>query len=235
MEQPFAIPQLPGDGDTVRYRARPRPEPMFKTVLDPKVLFGGGNEGRCDVVTRVRPGAEEGEVALELDVSQQLGALRIEDRFTCARIGGGVRSAVLERRAGAGRREEVDFREGPFQWPISTYPEVLLPFVMRGQPRDGQRRSAYAWTSDRFCARVYYEVRAEETVEVPAGKIDTHLVWMYPDLNDWVALGSILTRLAKPLLPRYMIWFERAAPYRVVRYEGAYGPPGAPEIVLEML
>jgi hypothetical protein len=58
---------------------------------------------------------------------------------------------------------------------------------------------------------------------------------MYPDLNDWVSLGSVLNRLAKPLLPRYEMWFEASAPHRVVRYEGAFGPPGAPEVVLELL
>ena len=57
---------------------------------------------------------------------------------------------------------------------------------------------------------------------------------MYPDLNDWVPLGSMLTTLAKPLLPKYHMWFEEAAPHRVIRFEGAYGPPGAPELILEL-
>ena len=57
---------------------------------------------------------------------------------------------------------------------------------------------------------------------------------MYPDLNDWISLGSVVTRLARPLLPHYDMWFEPFAPYRVLRYEGPYGPPVAPEIVLEL-
>jgi hypothetical protein len=57
---------------------------------------------------------------------------------------------------------------------------------------------------------------------------------MYPDLNDWVPLGAVLTRLAKPLLPKYHMWYERKSPYKLARFEGPYGPPGAPELVLEL-
>jgi hypothetical protein len=44
----------------------------------------------------------------------------------------------------------------------------------------------------------------------------------------------VITKLAKPLLPRYDMWFETVPPYRVARFEGPFGPPGAPEIVLEL-
>jgi hypothetical protein len=241
MDAPFALPRLAGAAgeggwaeETVRYRVQPRAKPAFKTILDARALFGGASEGSCEVKTRTREAAREGEVALEISVSQELGPLHIEDRFEGARAASGIRAHRLERRQGSARREEVDFGAGPIKWPLATYPEVLLPFLMRGQPRDGERRAAYSWTADRFVARVYYEVRGEETVVVPAGRFRTHLVWMYPDLNDWVALGSLLTRLAKPFLPRYEMWFEADRPHRVVKYEGAYGPPGAPEIVLEL-
>jgi hypothetical protein len=241
VDEPFLLPKLgtaPGaDGwreETTRYRVRPRPKPMFKSILDPKALFSGG-DGTAEITTRTHDQKAIGEVALELLVRQQLGALDLTDRFTGVRAGAGVRAGTLERRIGEGRKEDVDFGLGPFPWPHATYPEVLLPFLMRGMPHgDGQRRAAYSWTSDRFVARVYYELREKETLDVPAGKIEAHHVWMYPDLNDWVALGSVLTRLAKPLLPRYSIWFEVAAPHRVVRFEGAYGPPGAPEVLLEL-
>lgn len=241
MDEPFALPKLstlPGeDGwreEIVRYRVRPRPKPMFKSILDPKTLFSSG-DGRAEVRTRTHDQKVAGETSLELHVRQELGALDLTDRFTGVSHGTGVRAGKLERRIGEGRREDVDFGVGPFPWPQATYPEVLLPFLMRGMPHgDGKRRAAYSWTSDRFVARVYYEVRETVVLEVPAGKIPSHHVWMYPDLNDWVALGSVLTRLAKPLLPRYSIWFEVAAPHRVTRFEGAYGPPGAPEVLLEL-
>ena len=217
----------------MRFQVRPRPHPKFKTLLDQRVLFAQG-PGEAIVKTQVVPGAAEGQPSLHLEVEQRIGPLHVVDRFTGIRSGDGVRSGRLVRRLGEARKEDVDFTSGPFPWPPATYPEVLLPFVMRGQRWDQGIRAAYAWTNDRFVARVYYESRGEVTVDVPAGKIKAHHVWMYPDLNDWVALGSMITKLAKPLLPRYDIWLETAAPHRVVRYEGAYGPPGAPEVVLEL-
>ena len=75
--------------------------------------------------------------------------------------------------------------------------------------------------------------RATE-ITVPAGRRHVFEYIMYPDLNDWVTMGSVLTRLAKPFLPKYRMWFEASAPYRLLRFVGPYGPPGAPEIVLEL-
>src|SRR5207248_8634278 len=108
-----------------------------------------------------------------------------------------------------------------------------LPFLLRWQP-PGPKRYFYAWIVDRFVAKVYYEIGKPVKLDVPAGSFDAVEAVMYPDLNDWVNLGSGISSLAKPLLPKYRMWFERAAPHRVVKFQGPYGPPGAPEIVLEL-
>jgi len=55
-----------------------------------------------------------------------------------------------------------------------------------------------------------------------------------PDLNDFVRVGSTVARLAKPLMPQYHLWFEPESPNRVLRFEGPYGPPGAPELIMEL-
>lgn len=120
------------------------------------------------------------------------------------------------------------------QMPRASYPDVLLPFLLRGEVHTGEVRTLYSWTSDSFLARVYFERRKRKRVEVPAGTFECWEAWVYPDLNDWISLGSVITRLAKPLLPRYEICLEAASPHRLVRFEGAYGPPGAPEVVLEL-
>jgi len=239
MGTPFQLPRLasaPGaDGwseETTRYQVLPHPAPKFHTVMNPRDVFSKG-EGVCSITTRVRAPVE-GEVAFELRSKISLGEVHIEDHFDAV-WRGGMHAGRLRRTAGQGRREEIDFQKNPFPLPEATYPEVLLPFLMRGQPRDGERRSLCAWTSDRFVSRVYYESRERKVLDVPAGRIASTLVWMYPDLNDWVSLGSVITRLAKPLLPRYEMWFEDAAPHRVVRFEGAFGPPGAVEITMNLV
>lgn len=217
--------------ETVHYRVQPHPRPKFHTVMNPREVFASG-DGRCSVTTRVRA-PREGEVALELISRVELGSVLLEDRFEGV-WQGGLAPGKLLRVVGQGRRKEIDFLRNPFPLPQATYPEVLLPFLMRAQPRDGERRTLCSWTSDRFVARVYYESRERKVLDGPGGRIPSTLVWMYPDLNDWISLGSMITKLAKPLLPRYEMWFEDAAPHRVVRFEGAFGPPGAVEIVMQL-
>ncbi len=231
MDLPFALPIASESSEVVRYRVRPREKSKFKTILDARLLFGDG-DARTTVETRTHA-PKSGQPVLELTMRSELPRVEIEDRFR-ASWQEGIVASRLSRRVGEARTKEIDFAGSPFPLPASTYPEVLLPFLMRGQPRDGKVRAAYSWTSDRFIARVYYEKRKRERVTLPIGTMDADLVWMYPDLNDWIALGGVITKLAKPLLPRYDIWFEADPPHRVARFEGPYGPPGAPEIVLEL-
>jgi len=239
MDEPFALPKLlgePGDDgwteEVVRYQIHPRPKAKFKTILDAHKLFEPGKPGAATVTTRTRPPVD-GEVVLDLKIELVIGKIQQTDEMTCVWRGGMVADRLL-RVVGEGRRKEINYGLGPYDLPATTYPEVLIPFLMRGQPRDKQRRQLHAWTSDRFVARVYYEARGERRLEVPAGEFDTTEVWMYPDLNDWVAMGRAITRLAKPLLPRYEMFFEQAEPHRLVRFEGSFGPPGAPEMILEL-
>ncbi len=236
MENLFRSPVVPRGSEWLEerlvYAARAREKSKFNTVLDAKALFGEGG-ARTTVITRVREGAP-GEVVGDVDVVHTLPSLRLEERLTLVREGEGVRAGVLTRVVGEARQKTIDFAKSPFDLPPSSYPEVLLPFLMRRQPFGGDKLACYAWTSDRMVARVYYEGRKRTSLDVPAGRFAAREVWMYPDLNDWVALGSVLTKLAKPLLPRYTMWFEEAAPYRCLRFEGPYGPPGAPEVVLEL-
>ncbi len=213
------------------YTAKPRPKPFFKTVMDAKRLFEGAS---ATITTTVNHHAVEirshhvsaiGEIAevATLDASKSL-VMQTLTRKQSDKSGRIV------------REESVDFESSAVLLPARSFPEVLLPFVLRGQRFDGKRDFVFSWTNDRFVARVYFEVsKRSMKLDVPAGSFRAHEVVMYPDLNDWVPLGSVLTTLAKPLLPKYTMWFEDQVPHRVLRFEGAYGPPGAPEVVLELV
>jgi hypothetical protein len=230
-------PLLPpaGDGEEVSvYVANPRAKKSFNTVLDAAQLFDAN--GRSVVkTTAVRDGAErrvliETKHALRGGTISETFELSANPRLAATRF----HRVLVDAEGVTSREERIDFGRGPFRLPEATYPEVMLPFVLRWQPFDAERRSLHAWIVDRFVARVYCEWRGRHEITVPAGRIETVEMMMYPDLNDWVNLGSMINTLAKPLLPKYRMWFEAAAPHRVVRFEGPYGPPGAPEIVLEL-
>jgi hypothetical protein len=217
-----------------RYVATPRAKRSFHTILDAGQIF----DSRTPSVVTTRVGSENGARLVEIKTEHQIRGGKISESLELSGDGQ-LRALRLERRltddAGSATREEkVEFTRGPLPMPAATYPEVMLPFVLRWQPWDHERRSVYAWTVDRFVARVYCEWAGRHALSVPAGRIETLEMVMYPDLNDWVSMGSMLNTLAKPLLPKYRMWFEAADTRRVVRYEGPYGPPGAPEIVLEL-
>jgi hypothetical protein len=227
---PLTAPRITSAEEICRYVAKPRPKPFFKTVMDAKRIFDGAT---ATITTKVDGAAVEilshhvtaiGEIreTARLDASGEL-AIRTLTRTQTDKAGKTV------------REESVDFTSGAVLLPARSFPEVLLPFVLRGQAFDGTRDYVFSWTNDRFVARVYFEVEKKSVpVTVPAGTFRAHQVVMYPDLNDWVPLGAMLTTLARPLLPKYTMWFEDRAPHRVIRFEGAYGPPGAPEVVLEL-
>lgn len=46
-------------------------------------------------------------------------------------------------------------------------------------------------------------------------------------------LGKVLTKLARPFVPKYPMWFDPEPPHALLRFEGPFGPPGAPEVVME--
>lgn len=231
----LGLPPLRGE-EIARYVITARPHRTFHTVLDAHQLLDPARTHLAVVTTRVThdPGGGRVEVdveqnilggvvreALECDAHPTLRALRFK------------RSMVDDKGVEC-RSESVDFTRGPLRFPGDTYPEVCLPFLLRGQPFDGQRRSVHAWIADRMVAKVYYEELKPSALQVPAGRFEVREVSMYPDINDWVKLGRVITELSKPLLPKYKLWYEKAAPHRLVRFEGPHGPPGAPEIILEL-
>lgn len=224
------IPAPAWAGVALRYRTRPRPKRAFHTVLDAADLLVEPS------TTEVRLDRQaDGGVVLEVHVPLKGGF--IDDRVE---HGPGLAVKRLERKvsdaSGATSRHEiVDFASSTHALPPCTYVEVSAPFLLGAQPFDGNRRSLYAWICDRFVAKVYYEMRGTDYVTVPAGRIKAHEVIMYPDLNDYVKLPSIITKLSKPFLPKYHMWYEVEPPHKLVFFEGPYGPPGAPEIMLELM
>lgn len=221
--------------ETALYTVRPRPSRSFHTALDASDLFTASEPATLTW-------SHESDEAVGLTLHMPVLGGHFDEKCTFD-LTPSFRPSRFERVLTANdgrpiREERVDFASALPKLPDATYPETLLPFLLRGQPLDGKRRSLYAWICDRFVAKVYYEVAHKHVdIRVPAGRFDAHEVVMYPDLNDWVKLGSVLTRLAKPFLPKYHMWFaaQKGGLHRLVRFEGPYGPPGAPEIVLELM
>ncbi len=223
----------PPDGyrRTAEYRISARAKRSFHGILDAaKLLPPGAGTTR---VALSRTGD-----AIELVVENPLRRGTMKDVLTAEVRGKGVltRGLVRELRGTDGnlvRREEVhSFAHEFFGFHDATYPEVALPFLLPWLSLES-RKSIYAWINDRFVPRVYLEQKSSQTLALPIGSRRAFEVVMYPDLNDWVPLGALLTRLSKPFTPKYHMWFDEQT-RELVRFEGPYGPPGAAEIVFEL-
>jgi hypothetical protein len=241
VETGFPAQNLPEREETYRYHLRPRPKPQYHSVVDPQRLFGGAGRQGSVALFRTWTTNDSGSTRmffhtrLELPegVADEQVGFGIRERLVVTES---VERKVFNAQGRLVRDEHVDFHQGPYQFPLDLVPEVYAPFLMRVNPAPPQRRSFHSWISDRFVARIWYELRRKRvTVEVPAGRIECSEILMYPDLNDWVPLGNVLMALAKPLLPSYHVWLALDPPHPVIRFEGAYGPPGAPEVVVELL
>jgi len=228
------IPAPPTGATKVsRFAIAPREKRAFHSILDAHALLERG-VAHESVVT-LRDAGDD--LVLETD-HPMLGG-RISETVHYARTETGLVTKSLARRVMKGgaaptRDEKVEtFDHAAIGLPLATYPEVTLPFIAGYLPLDGARRSLYAWINDRFVAKVYLEAGKRSVLSLPGAKRDAIEVVMYPDLNDWVRLGTVLTSLAKPFIPKYHMWFAPESPHDLLRFEGPYGPPGAPEIVLE--
>lgn len=223
----------PPDGyrRVAEYRIGARAKRSFHGILDAGKLLPQGNS-----MTRVEL-TRSGD-AIELTVENPLRRGSMKDHLHAEVRGGGVvaKSLVRELTGDAGapiRREEVHhFSHDVFGFHDATYPEVAIPFLLPWVALD-TRKSLYAWINDRFVPRVYLEKASTATLALPIGTRKAIEIVMYPDLNDWVPLGALLTRLSKPFTPKYHMWFD-ATTRELVRFEGPYGPPGAAEIVFEL-
>jgi hypothetical protein len=223
------IPPPAWSGQTLRFRTRPRAKRTFHTVLDAADML---TDRSVTTATLARTGASS--YALRLVQELRRGTIdettTYDDAFTLRRL-----ERRVSRPDGAeSRQETVDFAADTHPLPACTYVDVSAPFVLGAQPFDGKSRALYAWICDRFVAKVYYESRGITSLTVPAGRFDVHEVVMYPDLNDWVKLPGIITKLSKPFIPKYHMFYEAAPPHRPIVFEGPHGPPGAPEVVLEL-
>jgi hypothetical protein len=224
-------PPPPGFDITSEYRLKPRPKRAFHTILDANKLLVPGSKGSLTF-------RNVDDEHIELATKYQVAAGTIEESFILRKTPRGLESERLERRMydpqqRQMRREEVDFDANLGVAP-NTYPEVLLP-LMLGWPSPQRTRALYSWINDRFVSRVYVETKGETDVDLPGGRKRAVEMVLYPDLNDFVRVGSTMARLARPLMPQYHLWFEPGPPNRIIRFEGPYGPPGAPELIMELV
>jgi hypothetical protein len=237
MDPLIASPDFPVAGQ-FRFRISPRPKPSYFNAIPAAELLDttGAQVMEMQVSSSGPDGASREGVVFRLEYPLARGRIIETVRLLATPQGldpVAFDRAVLTSTGLEVRRETANFADRTIPLPPNAYPEVLLPFLLGWMPFDGKTRSLFAWITDRFIARVRYRSTGKEVLQTAAGKVDALEVIMYPDFNDWVRLGSFLSHLVSPFIPKYRMWYRPAPPHHLVRFEGSYGPPGSPEIILE--
>ena len=189
----------PGFDITSEYRLKPRPKRAFHTILDANRLLVPGSKGSLAF-------RNVDDDHIELATKYQVAAGTIQESFILRKTPRGLESERLERSMFDESQQQVRSEVVNFDANLgvapNTYPEVLLP-LMLGWPSPQRTRALYSWINDRFVSRVYVETKGETSVQLPGGTRRAIEMVLYPDLNDFVRVGSTVARLAKPLMPQY--------------------------------
>lgn len=136
-------------------------------------------------------------------------------------------------------KEESDIYENHFyKYPARTYHvNTLFVGLQYMDLKPGARKDAYLLVSPEVPPwKVTVVVEEEERITVPAGSFDTLKIKLEFDYEDM--LGGRWARamsLMSSLLPDYNYWVEKDSPHRMIKFQGAMGPPGTPLKAIELV
>ncbi len=135
------------------------------------------------------------------------------------------------RKDGAVISEEYENYQNHFyEYPPNTYHAITLSVVIRTMELAPEfetmvnivvRPEMPPW-------KIALSVEDEDTVTVPAGDFECYKVQMEFDYAQFAGerVGKAL-KLMSALMPDVFLWVEKQAPHRLVKVEGAFGPPGS--------
>jgi len=126
--------------------------------------------------------------------------------------------------------------------PPLTFPDhSSLAFLINHMSWDGTSRRPrrvefHVVTAERSLVPMELELDGRETVRVPAGEFECDRLRLRPDLESLFPLiGSFLRPLLAWLMEGEVLWVTVAPPRVLVKFEGKLGPPGAVELVAELV
>jgi len=135
--------------------------------------------------------------------------------------------------------EAFPFLRGPL--PRDVYPlhpsYALLGYALTHLGLGQRHEATFHYTlMDTALLEMELRIGSRETVVVPAGRYDAHRVRMRPTVRS---LYPSLPASARPLVsffvPSSTFWVTTAEPQTLVKMSGTIGPPGSPNVVVELV
>jgi len=135
-----------------------------------------------------------------------------------------------------GRQEAFPFLDQPL--PPNTYPpEAPLAYVLSrlGLGRRRDRASVHLILMGTSVVELQVWTDGRERVTVPAGTFDAHVVRLRVTADSlFPNLPGFVQKFASFFIPTQTIWITHDEPQQVVKFLGQMGPPGSPDLLIEL-
>jgi len=133
-------------------------------------------------------------------------------------------------------RWEFHFDDPSWNYTDDTYCMSSISLVFRSFIAQGSKEGSFhLWMSDQSVVRMRLRRMNKERVIIALGEFTCVKIRMVLDVQSVMPLGKVLALLVQPFMPEFYFWLWEQEPYPVMRAEGALGPPGAPQMLMEVV
>jgi hypothetical protein len=133
-------------------------------------------------------------------------------------------------------RWEFHFDNPSWNYTDDTYCMSAVSLVFRSFIAQGSKESSFhLWMSDRSVVRMRLKRIHKERIRIALGEFTCVKIRMVLDVQSVMPVGKILALLVQPFMPEFYFWLWEEEPYPVLKAEGALGPPGAPQMLMEVV
>jgi hypothetical protein len=133
-------------------------------------------------------------------------------------------------------RWEFHFDNPSWNYSEDTYSMSAVSLVFRSFIEQGSKESSFhLWLSDQSVVRMRLKRMNKEQIKIALGEFPCVKIRMVADVQSVMPVGKILALLIQPFMPEFHFWIWEEKPYTVLRAEGALGPPGSPQMLMEVL
>ncbi len=131
---------------------------------------------------------------------------------------------------------ELNFDNLSKAYPEDTYALEVRTFLFRGLDMTRKSKFRYNWwTSEKAVVPWYIKPKSIRKIAVPAGTFNCYEIEMYIDIAGFVNRGGYLNKIVNPFMPDFSMYFDVTPPHHFVHYKGPIGPPGSPEVNLDLI
>ncbi len=132
---------------------------------------------------------------------------------------------------------DVDFEGLGKTIPEDSYTGEIMTFLFKGLNMTPKSKFSYHWwASDRSVFPMHLKVKKPKEITTSSGTHRCYPIELSPmNIAEFLNKGDYLNTIITPFLPDTIMYFDANPPHHFVYYKGSFGPPGSPEVVLELV